>query len=93
MSLAAAISALALCTPRCVLDENGWVGFRDARMERLWLRAYTVLVALFNVLVLRHSRVFLYALLAPQVSGVPERFITRRIAVIWHTIALLAQRP
>lgn len=92
-SLAVALSLLALVTPRCVVDEKGWVGLANTRQARTWLRAHTALLALFHVLVLRYPRAFLYALLAPQVSGDPERFLTRRIAVLWHAIALLSQRP
>jgi hypothetical protein len=92
-SLAVALSLLALVTPRCVVDEKGWVGLANTRQARTWLHAYTVLLAVLYVRVLQSPSAFLYALLAPQVSGVPERFITRRIAVLWHAIALLAQRP
>lgn len=87
LALAVALSSLALATPPCTVDAKGWAGTRDTRRARAWLRAHTVLLSLLYVLVMRDPQDYLYTLMAPQLSGNPERFLTRRVAVLWETVA------
>lgn len=93
LALAAALSSLAIATPQCTVDANGWAGVKDTPRARVWLKAYTVLLSLLYVLIFQDHQDHMYALLAPQLSGNPERFLTRRVAVLWETIAQRCNNP